>query len=79
VSRPSDPDITPESILESWLDQAEEMEKKEFVKVRGYEVGVICREIGTLLEMVECAINNPRKWNKYRAFRRRLHGEEKSG
>jgi hypothetical protein len=70
VKRPAD-EIIPEEILAAWLEQAPEMSKRDFVRVRGYEIGVIVQELETLLEMVECALERPREWNRYKAFVKR--------
>ena len=68
MKRPADESINPEEILAAWLEQAPEMSKRDFVRVRGYEVGVIVHELETLLEMVECALDRPKEWNRYKAF-----------
>ncbi len=70
MKRPAD-EIIPEEILAAWLEQAPEMSKRDFVRVRGYEIGVIVQELETLLEMVECALERPREWNRYKAFVKR--------
>ena len=71
MKRPADESIIPEEIIEAWIQQAPEMRERDFVRVRGYEVGVIVEELVTLLEMIDCAIERPKEWNRYKAFLKR--------
>lgn len=47
---PSMPDQLPEEVVQTWLDQADQMRTHEWVRVRGRDIGAVMDEFRELIE-----------------------------